>query len=88
MAEKRKKLEEFNWTGNSKIMFDEMLKLLNPMYRAIFNKRFEVWLNKKEDGTIREINVKHTIDKNKGVLGKDYEKYMEIFNKYKTEPEE
>ena len=38
----KKKLEDFTWEGNSKKMYDEMTALLPIMYKAVFNKKFEV----------------------------------------------
>lgn len=81
----KKKLEDFTWTGNSKKMYDEMTGLLPAMYKAIFNKKFEVWLNDKEDGTVTEANILHTIEKNGKAVPKLVPQFMEIYNKYKTE---
>lgn len=77
------KLEDLKWEGNSKQMYEEILKNLPPMYRAAVKKKFEVWANQKGADTISEWNIKHTLEK---YAPKNYqEKFMPIYEKYKTE---
>ncbi len=84
--DKKITLDELQWEGNSKIMFDEIMDDLGPMYRAAVNKKFEVWVNQKQQTVIREWNIKHTLEK---YAPPNYcEKYMKIYEKYKSEEAE
>lgn len=79
-------LDELQWEGNSKLMYDEIMDNLDPMYRAAVKKKLEVWVNKNQQPVIREWNVKHTLEKY--APPKYCEKYMKIYEKYKTEEED
>ena len=84
--DKKITLDELQWEGNSKIMFDEIMDDLGPMYRAAVKKKFEVWVNQKQQTVIREWNIKHTLEK---YAPPNYcEKYMKIYEKYKSEEAE
>lgn len=77
------KLADLKWEGNSKKMYDEIISSLPPMYKAAVNKKFEVWVNQKNQTTIKEWNIKHTLEKY--APEKYREKFMPIYEKYKTE---
>ncbi len=79
-------LDELQWEGNSKLMYDEIMDNLGSMYRAAVKKKLEVWVNKNQQPVIREWNVKHTLEKY--APPKYCEKYMKIYEKYKTEEED
>lgn len=77
------KIEDLKWEGNSKKMYDEIIDALPPMYKAAVKKKFEVWVNQKNETTIKEWNIKHTIEK---YAPKKYqEKFMPVYDKHKTE---
>ena len=64
-------------------MYDEIINALPPMYKAAVKKKFEVWVNQKNETTIKEWNIKHTIEK---YAPKKYqEKFLPVYDKYKTE---
>lgn len=80
---KKIKLKDLSWTGNSKKMYDEIMENLPPMYRAAVKKKFEVWCNQKQITEIKEYNIIHTLEK---YAPKKYqEKFIPIYEKYKTE---
>ncbi|HZJ68832.1 MAG TPA: hypothetical protein VFD28_02350 [Candidatus Eisenbacteria bacterium] len=80
---KKIKIEDLKWEGNSKKMYDEIINALPPMYKAAVKKKFEVWVNQKNETTIKEWNIKHTIEK---YAPKKYqEKFLPVYDKYKTE---
>lgn len=77
------KMEDLTWEGNSKIMYEEIINTFPPMYKAAVKKKFEVWINQKGETTIREWNIKHTLEK---YLPKKFqESLMPIYEKYKTD---
>ncbi len=78
-------LDELKWTGNSKQMYDKILEQLPPMFRAAVRKKFEVWVNQKNADTIREWNIKHTIEKY--APPKYQEMLMPIYDALKSEEE-
>ncbi|MDD7306228.1 MAG: hypothetical protein PUG67_06540 [Peptoniphilaceae bacterium] len=77
------KLKDLSWTGNSKKMFDEIMDNLPTMYRAAVKKKFEVWCNQKQVTEISEYNIIHTLEKY--APKKIQEKFMPIYQKYKSE---
>ncbi len=81
--DRRMTLDDVKWEGNSRIMYEEIIDHLGPMYRAAVKKKLEVWVNKNNVSVIREWNVKHTLEKY--APPKYCEKYMKIYEKYKTE---
>lgn len=76
------KIEDLTWEGNSKKMYEEIVNLLPPMYKAAVKKKFEVWVNQKGETYIREWNIKHTIEKYAPPKFKD--EFMAIYEEYKT----
>lgn len=77
------KIEDLTWEGNSKKMYEEIVNSLPPMYKAAVKKKFEVWVNQKGESNIKEWNIKHTLEK---YAPKKYQdKFMPIYEKYKTE---
>lgn len=76
------KIEDLTWEGNSKKMYDEIVNSLPPMFKAAVKKKFEVWVNQKNETHITEWNIKHTIEK---YAPKQYQaKLMPVYEKYKT----
>ena len=83
MSEKKIKLEDLTWTGNSELMYQEITDSLPPLFKAAVKKKFEVWVNQNQATTIREWNIKHTIEK---YAPAEYaKKLMPIYEKYKSE---
>ncbi len=83
MNKKRIKLSELEWQGNSKAMYDEIMDSLPPMYRAAVKKKFEVWVNQKQETVITEHNIIHTIEKYAPAGMK--EQLLPLYEKHKTE---
>ena len=77
------KIEELTWEGNSKIMYEEIVNSLPPMFKAAVKKKFEVWVNQKGETTIKEWNIKHTLENHAPASYRD--KYMLVYEKYKTQ---
>lgn len=77
------RLEDLTWEGNSKIMYDEIIDSLPPMFKAAVNKKFEVWANQKQESNIKEWNIKHTLEKY--APPKYQDKFMPIYEKHKTD---
>ncbi len=81
--EKRISFDELQWEGNSKVIFDKITDDLGPMYRAAVKKKLEVWVNQNQQTVIYERMIKHTLEKY--APPQLLEKYMIIYNTYKTE---
>ena len=73
-------LDQLEWEGKSKTIFDQIMEELPPMYRAAVKKKFEVWCNQKQESTITEQHIGRAIEKYAPANIK--EKLMLIYKKH------
>lgn len=56
-------MENLTWEGNSKEMYDRIIEVLPPLFKAAVKKKVSVWIDKYNIETITEKDVVETIKK-------------------------
>ena len=77
------RLEDIQWMGNSKKMYDDIMTALPLLYRAAVKKKFEVLVNQNQKKAIHEIDIKEAIEE---YAPEKYKKMlMPIYEQYQSE---
>ncbi len=58
-----KNLDNINWKGNSKAMYDGIINAMPPLFKAAVKKKVSVWIDKYNIETVTEDDVIETVEK-------------------------
>lgn len=75
-------MENLNWEGNSKAMYEAIIDSMPPLFKAAVKKKVSVWIDKYNIKTVTEEDVIKTV---KDYAPEEYkEKLLALINQLKT----
>lgn len=75
-------MDNLNWEGNSKAMYDAIIDAMPPLFKAAVKKKISVWIDKYNIETVTEEDVIKTV---KDYAPKEYtEKLLALISPLKT----
>lgn len=75
-------INNINWEGNSKAMYDAIIDAMPPLFRAAVKKKVNVWIDKYKIEKVTEEDVIKTVQ---DYAPKEYkEKLLAVISQLKT----